>query len=189
VELNQQKIDELLNNLMMEAKRQRAAIPYSRVDDFPQMLVFLGPNLEPATQQITWRNESEKWARMKAVSHVAKEMLCQAVVFITDTRFTDSAKASKILGLPSLKEIGLDKWGELYRREITKRYGGYLGNAPADFYSEAIVIVMKGPRLEGSPTRFAAYEKGENDSIRWLKPKEDESHSTLDFKLLPDWWC
>jgi hypothetical protein len=188
MELTQKKIDELLDKLLMIAKDQRSAVPYSKVDGFAQALVFLGPNLEPAAHEARWRNESEKYALMRAVSEVAKKMLCQAVVLITDVRWVSNEKAEKMLGLPPLKEIGLEKWGELYKREVTKRYKGYLGNAPPELYNEAIMVIMKGPRLKGVPTRTAQYEKGPNDSIRWL-PKIDVEGETTHFNLLPDWWC
>lgn len=188
MELTQEKIDELLDTLMLVAKQQRAKIPHSNVDGFAQAIVFLGPNLEPASHPITWRDEREKYAKMRAVSRVAQEMFCQAIVLITDVRWVSNEKAEKFLGLPKLEEVGLDKWGDLYKREITKRYKGYVGNAPAELYSEAIMVIMKGPRLKGVPTRTAQYEKGPNDSIRWL-PKADVVGETMRFNLLPDWWC
>lgn len=188
MELNEEKIDEILDAMMLIAKQRRAEIPYSKTDSFPQQLLFLGPNLEVGTVPITWCDESEKYTKMRAVSQVAQEMFCQAVILITDVRWVESVKASKLLGLPQLEEVGLEKWQKLYRREITKRYEGYLGNAPAELYSEAVMAVMKGPKLKGIPTRFAVYEKGENDSIRWL-PKKKVSESTMSFNLLPDWWC
>lgn len=187
MELTQQKINELLDGLMMAAKYQREKIPYSKTDAFPQVLVFLGPELEPCVQPANWRNEQEKYAMMAAVSKVAEMMLCQAVVLITDVRWVEHTKAEKMLGLPSLEEIGVDKWGELYKREVTKRYKGYLGNAPPELYSEAIIAVMKGPGLNQIPIRAASYEKGPNDSIHWL-PKTDVG-KVAHFNLLPDWWC
>jgi hypothetical protein len=187
--LTQARIDEILDGMMLVAKQQRTQIPYSKVDAFAQVLMFLGPNLEVATYPAIWRNEKEKYALMRAVSEAAKKTLAQAVILISDVRWVENSRAEKILGLPPLAEVGVEEWQTLYKREITKRYGGYLGKAPPELYSEAIMAIMKGPRLNGVPTRMAVYEKGENDSIRWL-PKHPESEGiTHKFNLLPDWWC
>lgn len=188
MELTPEKIDGILDTLMLVAKQKRAEIPYSNVDGFAQAIVFLGPNFEIDSHPITWRTEPEKYAKMRAVSKVAQEMFCQAVILVSDVRWVDSDKAAKFLGIPTHQEVGLEKWQDLYKREITKRYKGYLGNAPAELYSEAIMVIMKGPRLKGVPTRTAQYEKGPNDSIRWL-PKADVVGETMRFNLLPDWWC
>lgn len=188
MELTQEKIDELMDEMMRIAKTIRAGIPYSRTDGFPQAVVFLGPNLEPASTPITWRTEPEKYAKMRAVSKTAMDMFCQAVILITDVRWVENAKAEKMLGLPPLAEVGLEKWGEMYKREVTTRYGGYLGNAPAELYTEAIIAIMKGPKLNQIPMRTAPYQKGDRDSIHWL-PSKNTSYGTLHFNLLPDWWC
>lgn len=189
MKLDQQKINELLDGLMMTARRQREDIPYSKTDAFPQTIVLLGPNFEVATVPVQWSREPEKYAKMRAVSKVAQTMMCQAVVLITDVRWVAHTKAEKMLGLPSLEEIGLEKWGELYKREVMKRYDGYLGNAPPELYEEAIIVVMKGPRLNQIPMRTAQYEKGPNDSIHWVPRKKSETQGASHFDLLPDWWC
>jgi hypothetical protein len=124
---------------------------------------------------------------MKAVSETAREMFCQAVCLVTDTRWVEEDKAVKILGIPPLSEVGMEKFTQNYQRVVTERFGGYLGNAPSELYTKAIVIAMKGPRLDGPQSIAAPYERGPNDTIHWLsylhKPK------TIHFNLLPDWWC
>lgn len=187
MELTQSKIDDLLNGLILTAKDHRAKIPYSKTDSFSNTLVFVGPDCEGVVQAITWGNENEKYAKMRAVSEVAKQMFCQAVVLITDVRWVEHTQAEKVLGLPRLDDVGLETWSRMYRHEIMTRYKGYLGNAPPELYGEAVMAIMKGPMLRKVHTRMAPYEKGENDSIRWLPPKDN--HSSQHFNLLPDWWC
>jgi hypothetical protein len=187
MELTPEKARELMNVLMLEAKRQRANIPYSQTDGFPQAIVFIGPNLEPASVPITWSNENEKWHKMKAVSKTAQDMLCQAVALVSDTRWVEEDRIVKLLGIPPLAEIGLEKFKEMYSHIIGERFGGYLGNAPKELFTEAIMIAMKGPRLNGPQAIFAPYEQGAKDSIRWLPPIKE--HGTHHFNLLPDWWC
>ena len=188
MELTQEKIDELMDDMLKIAKTIRATIPYSRTDAFPQTVIMLGPELQPATVPITWKSEPEKYMKMRAVSETAMEMFCQAVILISDVRWVETEKAEKLLGLPPLAEVGLEKWGEMYKREITTRYKGYLGNAPAELYTEAIIAVMKGPRLNQIPMRAAPYQKGDRDSIHWL-PSKNTTYGPLHFNLLPDWWC
>jgi len=186
MELTPEKVRELLNLLLLEAKRQRGNIPYSNTDGFPQAVVFLGPGLEPVTVPLTWRNEREKYAKMEAVSKTAKDMFCQAVALISDTRWVEEEKIVKVLGVRPLAEIGLEQFQEDYTRIIHERYKGYLGNAPKELFTESIMIAMKGPRLNGPQAIFAPYDQGPNDSIHWLaQPKETGAHH---FNLLPDWW-
>jgi hypothetical protein len=78
MELSEKKINELLDAIMLKARENRMQIPYSREDGFPQCVLFLGPNFEPAVQPVTWRDEDEKYHMMRGVSEVAKEMLCRA---------------------------------------------------------------------------------------------------------------
>jgi hypothetical protein len=188
MELTPEKVRELMNALLLKAKQNRAAIPYSKTDAFPNAVVFLGPNLEPASTPITWRDEREKYAKMEAVSKTARDMFCQAVALISDSRWVEEANAVKVLGIPSREEVGMDKYLENYRRVITERYGGYLGNAPKELFTEAIMIAMKGPRMNGPQVVSAPYDKGPNDSIHWL-PALTVSRMTHHFDLLPDWWC
>ena len=187
MELTPEKVRQMLNILLLEAKRQRSNIPYSRVDDLAQAIVVLGPNLEVSSLPVTWRDEREKYAKFKAVSKAAQETFAQAVCLITDVRWVEDKRASEMLGIPPLEEVGIEAFGQNYKRVVTERFGGYLGNAPRGLYSEAIIIIMKGPRLGGPQMLSAPYEEGPNDTIRWLKqPVETKAHN---FNLLPDWWC
>jgi hypothetical protein len=61
MELDEKKINELLDAIMLKARDNRTQIPYSREDSFPQCVLFIGPNFEPAAQPVTWRNEDEKY--------------------------------------------------------------------------------------------------------------------------------
>lgn len=179
------KINGLLQKLMLAAQLQRSKIPYSEIDSFTNMLVFLGPNLEPATQSITWANENEKYAKMRAVSRVAKEMFCTAVILISDTRWVEDQKIAPLLGIPTAEEVGGERFQELYSKAIAERFKGYVGNMPPEWYSEAIIVVAKGPTC-GILSQFAPYEKGPNDGIHWLK--SDAKIAQQRFNLLPDWW-
>ena len=181
-----EKIGLILDVTLERAKINRAQIPYSKVDAFPNAIILLGPSFEVAATPVTWRNEAEKYARMRVVSQTAKETLSMAVILVTDTRFTEADKVAPLMGLPKLDDVGLEKWSELYKQEMHKRFKGYAGNMPAEWYSEAIMVVAKGPGI-GIITRSAEYEKGENDSIKWVT-----RHTSLQaqhFNLLPDWWC
>jgi hypothetical protein len=189
--LDDKKIDDLLNGLMLMAKQNRANIPYSKDDAFAQVLVFLGPNFETAFAPAMWNNEAEKYHVMRGVSEVAKQMLCRAVVLISDTRWTNNLEVAEFLGLPPLKEIGLEAWGKQYSRILSEKYDGQLKNLPRQYWHEAIVIIMKGPELKGKiPMRLAEYERGPNDSIHWIATTEvNEDRGAAKFNLLPDWWC
>jgi hypothetical protein len=187
MELTPEKVRQMLNILLLEAKRQRSNIPYSKIDSFPNAVVFLGPNIEPVSMPVTWRDEREKYAKMEAVSKTAKAMLCQAVALISDTRWADEERITELLGIRPTAEIGVEAFQEEYKRVVHERYGGYLGNAPKGLYSEAVMIAMKGPRLNGPQVLQARYEEGPKDTIRWTG--QPEKLDTLHFNLVPDWWC
>jgi hypothetical protein len=187
MELTPEKIKELLNGLLLNAKHIRAGIPYSKIDSFPNVVIMFGPNLEPATLPITWKGEGEKYAKMEAVSKVAGKTFAQAVALISDTRWVDEDRAVKILGIPPSAESGVEAFQDNYKRVVSERYRGYLGNAPRELYKEAVMIAMKGPRIGGIRTLSAPYEEGPKDTIRWTEPPKEIQ--TVHFNLLPDWWC
>lgn len=181
-----ERIGQVLDVTLQRAKSEREAIPYSRQDAFANVIIILGPAFQVATMPGRWSNEEEKYRLMRAVSKTANDVLAMAVILVTDTRWVEGDKVAPLLGIPTIEEVGLDKWQKLYRAEIQKRFKGYLGNMPQEWYSEAIVVIGKGPGI-GTLDRFAPYEKGPNDSIQWL-PSELE-HTAVQFNLLPDWWC
>jgi hypothetical protein len=190
MELDEKKINELLDAIMLKARDNRTQIPYSREDSFPQCVLFIGPNFEPAAQPVTWRNEDEKYHMMRGVSEVAKEMLCRAIILVTDTRWTNSDEVQQVLGIKPIKEIGLEEWRKQYSHIVTTKYGGYLKNMPRQCWHEAILVVAKGPEFKGKiPMRMARYERGHGDTIHWLPPmKPEDEYRASEFNLLPDWW-
>jgi hypothetical protein len=187
MELTPEKVQELLEEFLRIAKQTREKIPFSETDGFPAAIIFLGPNLEPASHPISWHTEQEKYRKMKAVSEVARQMFCQAVALISDTRWVQEKDAVRVLGIPSIAEVGLEKYLDNYRRVVKERYAGYLGNAPKELFTDAIIVAMKGPRLDGPKQASASYKEGPQDSIRWLGPITEEK--IAHFNLLPDWWC
>lgn len=180
------KIGDLLDKIMELAKKQREGVPYSHTDAVNPIILAIGPTLQPAIIPVKWRDEVEKRIMMRAVSKVAQEMLCTAVVLVSDVRWIQSDKIAPRLGIPTLEEVGLEQWQKLYSDALYKKFKGYVGNMPADWYSEAMMVIAKGPTI-GTMERMAVYEKGPNDSIKWLL--EEKNLSNSQFNLLPDWWC
>jgi hypothetical protein len=157
-------IGQMLDKTLELAKKQRAAIPYSQTDGFPQSVIVLGPNLEVATLPVLWSTEAEKYARFRAVSKAAKDTLASAVILISDTRWLEEETICEKLGIPPTKEIWLKPFQTLYRNAVTERFGGYLGNMPPDWYTDALITVAKGPTIPVM-LRTALYKRGVNDSI------------------------
>jgi hypothetical protein len=188
--LDDKKIADLLDGLMLKAKDTRAAIPYSKEDAFAQCILMLGPNFEPETLPALWRNEREKYDVMRNVSALAKMTCTRLVVLITDTRWTNATpELCEFLGVPPVEEIGAEAWGKRYSRAITEKYDGLLKNLPRQYWKEAICIIMKGPELKGKiPMKMAQYERGPNDSIHWLREGGMDGERAFHFNLLPDWW-
>jgi hypothetical protein len=187
--ITDQKIDDLLDALMLKAKDVRTGIPYSKEEQFPQCLTMIGQNFEAATVPALWKDEAEKYHVMRNVSALAKLSFTRLVVLITDVRWTTSPEVAKFLGIPELEEIGVEAWGKQYTRVLTARFGGEVKNLPRQYWHEAVCVVMKGPELKGKiPLRMAHYERGPNDSIHWLPTKSDTDYSGMHFNLLPDWW-
>jgi hypothetical protein len=184
--MDQEKIDGILEILLKEAKRTRAAIPYSKEDAMAQAVILIGPHLEIETIPIGWRNEQEKYARMRIISDIAKELFCTAACLVSDTRWVHSDDIGPYLGIPPIAEIGVEAWSKQYGHILKEKYGEEVKNLPRHLWSEAVVVVMKGPRLNGPHFRAARYECGPNDTIRWL-PTANEG--VQHFNLLPDWWC
>lgn len=185
-----EKIGRILDETMERAKINREHIPHSKSDGFAQAIIFIGPTFEVETVPGIWRNEQEKYSLMRAVSNMAKRRLAMVVILVADTRWVEGDKIAPLLGIPTLAETaGLEEWTKLYQREVTKRFKGYLGNMPPEWYSEALIVIAKGPGLGGPMARMARYEKGPNDSIQWVQTPAGETYSDYHFNLLPDWWC
>lgn len=178
--------EQILDELLEVAKMRRASIPYSQNEGMEQLLVFVGPHGELETQNMTWSDEREKYAKMRAVSQLAKELLCAAIVMISDTRWTKSDKFGAYFHLPPISEIGFEGWQKEYKTILNGIYGGLIKNLPRELWSEAILIVIKGPRIP-CQSRMAAYIEGPNDSIQFIET-EGLDYDKVKFNLLPDWW-
>ncbi len=179
------KLDAVLKKAMIGAQMQREKIPYSEKDGFPHMLIFLGPNFEMKYAPVGWDSDRRKKLVMRAVSELAKQMFCTAVILISDARWADSRKIGPVLGLPTVEEVGLNEYTRRYVDALDQRFGGYMGNMPPEYFSEAVVVVAKGPRF-GVKMEWAQYERGENDGIKWIT--NDYEMGLQSFNLLPDWW-
>jgi hypothetical protein len=179
-------VEQVLDELLEAAKRRRASIPYSENEGMEQKIVFVGPEGEVGTLNMTWNDEREKYAKMRAVSKVAKEMFCTAIVMISDTRFVGSDKFGSYFHMPPIKEIGISAWQKEYKTILNGIYGGLIKNLPRELWTEAVITVIKGPRIP-CQSRMAPYVEGPNDSIKFIDC-EDLPKDSARFDLLPDWW-
>lgn len=180
------KVEQILDELLEAAKWRRASIPYSENEGMEQMVVFVGPEGEIASQSLTWNDEREKYAKMRAVSEIAKKTLTVAIVMISDTRFTKSDKFGEYFHLPPISEIGFEQWQKEYKTILNGIYGGLIKNLPRELWTEAVLTVIKGPQIP-CQSRMAAYTEGPNDSIQFIETADMKSDGTK-FNLLPDWW-
>lgn len=179
-------VEQILDELLDVAKIRRASIPYSDNEGMEQKVVFIGPQGEVASVNLTWNDEREKYAKMKAVSKTARDTFCSAVVMITDTRWTKSDEFGEYFHLPPVKEIGFEAWRKEYHTILNGIYGGLIKNLPRQLWTEAILTIMKGPRIK-CQSRMASYIEGPNDSIQFIET-DQLNQDTTQFNLLPDWW-
>jgi hypothetical protein len=180
------QVEKVLDELLEAGKWRRASIPYSQNEGMEQMLVFVGPHGEIESKVMTWNDEREKYAKMKVISKIAQETFCTAVVMISDTRWTKSDKFGEYFHLPPISEIGLKKFQQEYHTILKGIYGGSIKNLPRELWTEAILTVIKGPRIP-CQSRMAAYMEGPNDSIQFIETEQMQHDKTM-FNLLPDWW-
>lgn len=181
-------MNDALDKWMAVAKKIRSDIPYSRDEAYPNTLIVIGPNFEVVTFPVTWENNAEKQAKMKAWSHAAREGNAHAVAFISDTRWTESDKFGEYFHIPNVKELGLEEYRKRYREILWKPpYNGEVKRLPRHLWNEAIVIAVKGPTIE-LETRMARYVEGPRDTITWLQTPPGEEFRAGGFDLLPDWW-
>lgn len=180
------KVEQMLDELLEAGKQRRASIPYSENEGMEQMLVFVGPHGEIETKAMTWDDDREKWAKMRAVSKVAGELGCAAMAMISDTRWTKSDKFGEYFHLPPISEIGLEKWKDEYHTILKGIYGGSIKNLPRELWTEAVLTIIKGPGIP-CQSRMAAYIEGPNDSIQFIETEQMQHDKTM-FNLIPDWW-
>jgi hypothetical protein len=188
MDLTKEKYDAMMNMLLDRAKHNREKYGYRDAGKFTQCALIIGPKLEQAISPLAWKDEREKRAQMHALSKAAEAVAALAVVLITDTRWSDSDKISDYFKLPPVKEIGIEKWQELYG-EVLSRYGGRMENLPRELWTEAVCIIGKGPMIE---TRLvsAHYREGPLDTVEWVGDEygSDEGYMHR-FDLLPQWWA
>jgi hypothetical protein len=180
-------VEQILDELLEVAKMRRASIPYSQNEGMEQKIVFVGPEGEVGSMNLTWNDEREKYMKMRAVSKTAQANFCAAVVMISDVRWTNSDKFGKYFHLPTVEAIGIEKWQREYVTIINGVYGGLIKNLPRELWTEAVVTVMKGPRIP-TQMRIASYIEGPRDSILFLNNEDELKQDTTHFNLLPDWW-
>jgi hypothetical protein len=124
---------------------------------------------------------------MWALSATARITKAPAVLMISDCRWAHSDKLVPVMGLPSIEKDGIEKFQDEYHRVLAAKYGGQIKNLPHECWSEALVVVAKGPELPVT-TRHAPYEEGPGDSIRWLPPDAMPTPGVELWPMLPDWW-
>ena len=179
-------INDALDAWMKVAKKQREAIPYSQDENFPNILIVLGPHLELATFPVTWESHREKYYIMKAWSEAAKVAKAHAVALVSDTRWTESDDLAAYFKIPDVEQLGLEEFRKRYNEILWKPpYNGEVKNLPRHLWKEAIVIAVKGPTVK-LQTRMARYVEGPRDSIEWLGNAPEMEAARFD--LLPDWW-
>ncbi len=179
-------IDDLMEALLQKAKQRRESYGYSGDEKFVQVAVLIKPDLEPVAMPVPFTNESEKRRSMWALAATARITRAPAVLLITDARWAQSDKLIPALGLPVIDgQESLDKFQEEYHRILKEKYDGQIKNLPRECWSEAVLVVAKGPDLKPI-ARLAPYEEGPGDSIRWLP--EDLPEGIQEWPMLEDWW-
>jgi hypothetical protein len=180
-------IHDMMDALLEKAKATRESYQYSGDEKFVQVAVLIKPDLEPVVMPLAFRNEAEKRKNMRALSLTARLVKAPAVLMVSETRWAHSDKLIPLLGLsPITDHASAEKFEDDYVRILREKYNGELKNLPRECWSEAVVVVAKGPELP-VVTRFAPYEEGPGDSIRWL-PEDVLTDKAEQWPMLPDWW-
>ena len=184
-------IDTTLTKLLTFAKKARAERPYTIKNGdagIPVTVIVIGPNDEKAVVPMVWKDEREKYAKMRVVSKTAMEVFAQAVVMLSDMRWTNSDKFCDHFKLakPTATEPGsVERFQKQYLRILNDQYGGLLMNLPRNVWSDGLVAVLKGPMV-GTHARVLLYEQGPGDTVLFTGGME--KHDRDQFNLLPDWW-
>lgn len=192
--LDPKKTNDLLNQLLLIAREDRARKPYSADESFVPKIMFVGPNDECVLGAMTWRDEREKYAKMAAAAEAAKGMFAQAIAFVSDTRWLQSDKFNEHFKIDGPAKPFNDKNMREYQTRyyaILREHGGQIKNLPRHLWNEAVVAAIKGPRC-GTHTRLAPYIQGPGDKVQYIPPtgamgaKDDNWEERMN--LIPAWW-
>lgn len=179
-------VGKLMDKFLETGKKTRERHRYSGDEKFAQVVVLLGPDLTPNVVPLVFTNEREKRIRMLAMAAAARHLRCPAVLMIMDCRWVNSDDFAKAMGLPPLKEMGVEKFRDEYHRIMGAMFDGQIKNLPRDCWHEMVAVIAKGPKLKDVMFRCAPYEKGEFDTIKWLPPHPE--YTRQEWPMLPDWW-
>jgi len=194
--LDPKKTNDLLNQFLMVAREDRASKPYSQDEAFVPKIAFIGPDDEAIVAAITWRDEAEKYEKMRYAAEAAKITFSQAIMLVSDTRWLrsdDFNEHFKIEGpTKPLNEKHMMEYQDRYYA-VLRQHGGQIKNLPRHLWSEAVIVAIKGPRC-GTHTVMAPYTQGPGDKVQYLPPdksplaKKDTDTWEEQLNLIPAWW-
>ena len=188
MELKQELFDEIGERLLRQAKLVRSSYRYSEDEKMAQAAAVITPDGDVSMVPLLWRDNREKYAKMKALCMTAKSVDALAVALISDSRWCDGQKfAAHFKMEPPPPNFGED-FDEYQRRylQILQRHGGSIKNLPRQLWTDAVTVSLKGPGI--TPRVFmASYVEGRRDTVEWLPARTKDYDQTI-INLLPDWW-
>jgi hypothetical protein len=181
--MNEEQIEELMNHMLSVGKSNRERAGY-KDENFLPVANIIGPNGESALAPLRFRDDREKHILMNALSTAARAEGAQAIVIVSDTRFTESPAFGEYFSIP--KNTPVEKFQQDYLRILREGYGGEIKNLPRELWKEAVCVAIKGPLIR-SRLKMAYYVEGEGDRVEWVEGDGLKAGDAL-FHMIPDWW-
>jgi predicted SpoU family rRNA methylase len=176
-----------LDALLIQAKKTRASYRYSEDEKMMNTLIVIGPDDERAVFPVGWRDEREKRIKMDSFAHAARQLQAQAIVLISDTRWTMSDIFALHFGLTSIEESNVEEFRKRYSTILNTMFDGQIKNLPREMWNEAVMVAIKGPGIEPQ-TRMASYNKGPNDDVVFTGDNPHSEMGRMQINIIPDWW-
>ena len=182
-------VHETLDALLKAAKTERASYRYSEDERMGNTAIIIGPDDQRAIVPLNWKDAREKQGKMHVLSCAAAELHAQAIILITDTRWTKSDIFALHFGMKDVLEQGVEEFQKQYWAILSSMFDGQIKNLPRELWNEAVLVAIKGPAIEPQ-TRMASYLQGPNDDVVFTgdSPQSDQEMWKTELYVIPDWW-
>lgn len=135
--------------------------------------------------EVTWRDYTEKKAKMHMVGIIAAAIQCDAIIFLSDVRFLDTKVFCERFSIPEPKgPEDLDSF-ETARQRVMEGFGGYMGNLPRDCYKEAITAAAIGKSVSSMSAIEYKWEGRKMVKSEMAGPETAAMYTNY---LVPEFW-
>ena len=153
----------------------------------PFRLHVYPPATSKAQHELVWMEpeglSDENRERLRRMNATWRIHSPTAVLMTSDTWQTDSQKFSRHFGIPL--NLPYEEFQKRYSQVLDEKFDGTLANVPNEVKIEAVVTMIKGPKI-GQFSELTFYRRKQSRII--ITETRDTTNYYGQLNLIPDWW-